>query len=112
MADDTPGQVAATLAEIRADIEETADVYNLDGAGKNSYPISAAMIRHARPLLAAVEAALKHHRRVPDQRGVADGPPRPPICEGCRIAWPCPEVAAITAALTGTQPSEEESDRG
>ena len=48
--------VATTLAGIREDIEATADVYDLDGAGKNSYPVSAAMSRHALVLLTALEA--------------------------------------------------------
>jgi hypothetical protein len=52
-------------------------------------------------LLAAVEAALGEHRQIPDQRGVADGPPRVPICSGCWVAWPCQEYQVITTALTG-----------
>ena len=51
--------LSSTLAGIGADIEDTVAVYNLDGAGKNSYPVSAAMSRHASVLFAAVEAVLK-----------------------------------------------------
>jgi hypothetical protein len=53
-----PDDPSATLAAIREDVEVTADVYNLDGTGKNSYPVSAAMVRHARVAVAALEAAL------------------------------------------------------
>ena len=56
MADDN---LTAALEEIGADIEATVSVYNLDGIGKNSYPVSAAMSRHARPLLAALRAVLE-----------------------------------------------------
>jgi hypothetical protein len=54
-----PDDPSATLSAIREDIEATVDVYNLDGAGKNSYPVSAAMVRHARVLVAALEAVLR-----------------------------------------------------
>ena len=50
------------------------------------------------PLLAAVEAALKSH-----VEAVLYEWPEPPFryCKTCsgHPAWPCPEVAAITAAL-------------
>jgi hypothetical protein len=55
---------AALLAPIRADIEETVYVYSLDGAGKSTHPVSAAMSRHARSLLAAVDAALSLAHRL------------------------------------------------
>jgi hypothetical protein len=87
---------SATLAAIREDVEVTADVYNLDGTGKNSYPVSAAMIRHARVLLAALETALGFHG---EHRGHCDG------CSdayGEPVEWPCDEFRAITTALTGT----------
>ena len=76
--------LSATLAGIREDIEATVAVYDLDGVGKNSYPISAAMSRHARVLLAALEAVLK----LADPEKSTGVPP-------VRI------LAAITAALTG-----------
>ncbi len=93
------------LAEIRVDIEETVTVYNLDGAGKNSYPVSAAMSRHARSLLAAVEAVLKIHRPVWNDYVDGDGIERSSHdcaeCEppGTPDNWPCPTYRAIEGKL-------------
>jgi hypothetical protein len=59
-------------------------------------------------LLAAVDAALGRHV----QAVIEDMPePRFRYCDTCsgHPAWPCPEVAAITAALAGTQLSEDEN---
>ena len=52
-------------------------------------------------LLAAVEAALKRHRPVEYALRGGVGPGR--YCAVCAgpPKWPCPEVQAITAALTG-----------
>ena len=81
----TPDPTSA-LAGIREDIEATVDVYNLDGAGKNSYPVSAAMTRHARVLLAAVEAVLALRQARADARSAA-----PPVClHPVNRRWPCP----------------------
>jgi hypothetical protein len=91
MADD----LAAPLAEI----EERARLAKAWGLLKPRVVAESAL--DVPRLLAALEAVLELHQRIPDQRGIADGPPRPPICSGCRIAWPCQEYEAITAALTG-----------
>jgi hypothetical protein len=53
-------------------------------------------------LLAAVEAALKHHERIERH------PDLSPVCGCSRVTWPCPEVAAITAALTGQEAGDAE----
>jgi hypothetical protein len=45
-------------------------------------------------LLAALEAALKHHRYI--DRG---GPDLRPVCSCSRLLWPCSEVADVLAAL-------------
>lgn len=80
-----PDTSPATLAGIRADIEETADVYDLDGAGKNSYPVSATMVRHARSLVAALEVVLALADK--ESTGI------PPVCIR----------RAITAELAGKE---------
>ena len=88
---------SSLLSGIRADIEATVAVYNLDGAGKNCFPISAAMSRHARSLLAAIEAlssALRtHQNKLTDTKGE--------FCAGC-LEPSCPDPEAIiTTALGG-----------
>lgn len=52
-------------------------------------------------LIAAVEAALSRHV----QAVIEDMPDPFHYCETCagHPAWPCPEVAAITAALAGKE---------
>lgn len=88
--DETPGRVAATLAEI----EERARLAKAWGLMK---PVVVAESQlDVSSLLAAVEAALKHHQRI------GRHPDLNPVCGCSRLTWPCPEVAAITAALTGT----------
>ena len=54
-------------------------------------------------LLKAVDAALSRHRPVIRKQG------HPAMCEWDNRRWPCPEVADITAALAGTQLSEDEN---
>jgi hypothetical protein len=88
MADDP----AVLLAPIRADLRTAADS-GLLGVKAGDY-LPAALARHSRALLAALEAALKHHQRI--DRGGAD---LKPVCSCSRLLWPCPEVADITAAL-------------
>lgn len=115
MAPDVP---SATLAGIREDVEETVAVYDLDGAGKNSYPVSAAMSRHALVLLVAVEAALKDHRKSmfpagPPGAGDAYGKH---YCAGiCYTSiddqviyrvWPCQPYQDIIAALAGKESAD------
>jgi hypothetical protein len=51
-------------------------------------------------LIAAVEAVLEVHRPEPKFRA-----PARKQCRLDRFDWPCPTVAAIIAALTGTEPS-------
>ena len=88
----------SALDQIRTDIEDTVAVYNLDGPGKNSYPISAAMSLHARSLLAAIERVLELTR---DSSG-DDLYPSIDVTVG--------EVReAITSALSGTQQGEDKS---
>ena len=90
-----PDDLAATLATIAEDIEATVAVYDLDGVGKNSYPISAAMSRHARVLRAALEAVLN----LADEWGdSAPGIEYPYILSDLR--------GAITAELTGKEAGE------
>ena len=94
--------LSSTLAAIQEDIEATVAVYDLDGAGKNSFPVSAAMVRHARVLLAALEAVLKAHRP-----NTADG--RCNWCresDGQRSAFPCGEYLTIRAALPGEETAD------
>ena len=87
------GSVAACLAEVReradwvrkTERSRLADApYTLGVARRNS-------ARDVRPLLAAVEAALKHHK--PGQQSI-------PICD-CGLSYPCYEVQAISRALSG-----------
>ena len=47
--------------------------------------------------LAAVEAALKLHKPHVRRQNW------PPVCSYDNRRWPCPEIAAIAAALTGTE---------
>lgn len=104
MSTDPDTDVTAEVARIRTDIDETVDVYNLDGTGKNSYPVSAAMSRHARSLLAAIQAVLDQHRPIRN----LDGQLR---CDKCSFAfptpWPCGEVEAITRALVAAEDRDE-----
>ena len=122
--------LTAELDGIADDIEATASVYNLDGAGKNSYPVSAAMIRYARPLLAALRAVLALHVKQEKPVRVYDLDLRcgkhaglgsigsfeevrecPDchyslryVCSHCSCPhdeWPCPTVQAITREITG-----------
>ncbi len=105
---------SATLAGIREDIEATADVYDLDGAGKRSYPISAAMVRHARVAVDAVERVLALADEAISTVGAlhcscAAGSPDKCVCPDTTVAWtldPAKVREAISAALTG----EERSD--
>jgi len=52
-------------------------------------------------LLAAVEAALKPHHPTIRRQGW------PPTCNYDNRRWPCPEVKAITTALTGKETGDE-----
>jgi hypothetical protein len=77
MADD----LASILAEIRERSDRAFTYEDWFHAG-----------RDIPSLLTALEAVLKlHHRK------------QLPICETCRVRWPCPEYRAITAALTGKE---------
>lgn len=63
-------------------------------------------------LLAAVDAALKQHESKVPLRILAeygsDEAERYRYCSSCakHPAWPCPEVRAVTAALTGEEASD------
>jgi hypothetical protein len=79
---------AAALAQIK---DDHIDAYAED----NTSPVPR--------LLAAVEAALKQHPPIRADGGNSDEL----LCDKCSFAyrtpWPCGEVAAITAALTGQE---------
>lgn len=59
-------------------------------------------------LVAALETALealgRHQHAITDSRGT--------ICAGCLSDWPCPDTAAITAALTGHEQAKVQSTEG
>jgi len=130
----TPDDLAAALAEIRERNEWRIEKAGLTGAGAASFPEG-----HVRLLLGALDAALKHHQRVP-LFGGASTPEKPDACphdperdwdchfedpdsgewlceettagavcscterpDGELLPWPCDEVAAILAALTGKE---------
>ena len=85
-----PDDATAILSAIRGRAAERAKT--APGFGAPSADFSR--------LLAAVEAVLKHH-----VEAVIEDMPAPPFryCKTCsgHPKWPCPEVRAIRAALTG-----------
>jgi len=91
----TDDRVASTLAGIREDIKATVAVYDLDGTGKNSFPVSAAMSRHARVLFAALEAALEEAADWVKTSAILDGKAERAIDNG-RLSGP-----ATSALLSG-----------
>jgi len=58
-------------------------------------------------LLKAVDAALAYHRPFDHQERVGTSR-RCRTCAGLPV-WPCAQYKAITAALSGTQPGEDEN---
>jgi hypothetical protein len=94
--------VATTLAGIKERNEQYITTLALTEHTAAGLPCG-----DVRLLLAALEAALTHHV----EAVIEDMPvPRFRYCKTCtgHPKWPCPEVRAITAALTG----EEASDGG
>jgi hypothetical protein len=87
----TPDPLAAELAAIRERGYRKV-------AGAQCARLSDAAAGDMPRLVAAVEAAAGRH-----VRAVIDARPPFPYCKTCsgRPAWPCPEVAAISAALLG-----------
>jgi hypothetical protein len=88
-------RAAAALAEIRERYEYLGPLY------QNPHFMLDAVVQDVPRLVAAVEAALKHHP-LEDR-----GPGLDPVC-GCRRLLHCPERAAITTALTGEEVGDEQ----
>jgi hypothetical protein len=92
-----PGDSATTLEQIRRRQAIAASAPGATSAHGDHYRALAELACQDVPrLLAAVEAVLKLHYRK-----------QVPVCETCRVRWPCPTVGAITAALTGKEAGDE-----
>jgi len=94
----TPGPWAVSEDAIGgADIvSESTDVYVLDDLGAMYRADAAAIValRNTGPAaVTAVQAVLQLHVAVPRWRY------GPNCCETCRVDWPCPTVAAVSAAF-------------
>jgi hypothetical protein len=94
MSEATPGTPAAALLAELAHLRACADAIPVN---PGAFDLEVLMPRYA-AAVAAVERVLKEH-----------GPDRadPAWCGGCGFSYPCATVRAITAALTGTQLSED-----
>jgi hypothetical protein len=91
-----PDDLSATLAGIKD------RGYRNGATGAECARLSDAAAEDVPRLVAALETALAHH-----VEAVIFGTPEPfRYCKTCsgHPAWPCPEVADITAALAGENP--------
>lgn len=90
-----PDAPAAILAGIRERWAQLGPLY------RNTHFLLDAVVQDIPSLLAAVEAALKQHQPIERRKGW------PPTCSFDNHRWPCAEIEAITAALTGEEAGEQ-----
>ena len=90
--------LAATLAEIRADLAYLRSCAGAIATTPEAFDLGVLMPRYGRAV-AAVEAVLELHRPARDD---------PAWCDGCGLSWTCPTVRAITRELTGKEGSDEQ----
>ena len=92
--------MADDLSSLLSEIRERAHELTIDLPQEEHCGAVPCTGHDALRLLAAVEAALKLHKPHVRRQNW------PPVCSYDNRRWPCPEVAAITAALAGEEAGE------